>query len=262
MSTISKALRLLDLFTAERPAIGLSEFQRLTGSSKATLHRHLQALLTEGFLEQDARSGRYRLGPSLTRLAAQRAQGFSMRDAVKPFVDALSRQVGELVHCSVFDGTGLQAIYFAQHHDHALRVLFEESESIPLHATSSGIALVARLPEAEWPDLIAPPLARFTEHTPTDPAALLDLLRDVRQAGHSEMSETREAGVNSLGAAILDETGRPCAAISITYPSQRDAAVRERGAIAQLTETAKRLTEALGGRWPLSHGGAALARTA
>ena len=53
MGTISKALGLLDHFTPEKSEIGLSEFQRLSGYSKATTYRHLVALHEAGFLEQD-----------------------------------------------------------------------------------------------------------------------------------------------------------------------------------------------------------------
>ena len=196
------------------------------------------------------RTSAYRLGPALTRLAAMRDLSFSMRDTVKPLIDALSREIGELVHCSVFDGRSLQAIYHAQHHDHGLRVQFEDSEQIPLHATSSGVALLARLPETDWPTLLSPPLPAFTDRTPTDQLALTELLRDVRSIGHSEMKETREAGVSSIGAPVFDSQGQPCAAISITYPSQRDKSVRNKDPVTALLRTAAKLTHALGGELP------------
>ena len=247
MSTIGKTLRLLDLFTSERSAIGLSEFQRLTGTSKATLHRHLQALLRAGFLEQDRRTSAYSLGPALSRLAAQREQGFSMRDTVKPVADALSRKVAELVHVSVFDGQTMRAIYHAQHHDHGLRVQFEDAEFIPLHATSSGTALAAFLPQSDWSRLMAPPLQEFTARTVTEPDAIVALLTQIRARGHSEMSETRETGVSSIGAPIFDATGAPRAAISITYPTHRNDAVRARQAVQALRNAAAQITAAIGG---------------
>ena len=48
MSTISKALGLLDLFNEARPRLGLTDVHRLTGRDKATVHRHLVALEEAG----------------------------------------------------------------------------------------------------------------------------------------------------------------------------------------------------------------------
>ena len=44
MSTVTKALFLLDLFTGARPVIGLSAFQKQAGHDKATVYRQLRAL--------------------------------------------------------------------------------------------------------------------------------------------------------------------------------------------------------------------------
>ena len=52
MGTITKALTLLNLFSANRTEMGLAEIVRLSGRDKATVHRHLVELQENGFLEQ------------------------------------------------------------------------------------------------------------------------------------------------------------------------------------------------------------------
>ena len=44
MSTIEKALGLLDYFSEDTPEIGLSDFKTLTKYDKGTTHRYLSAL--------------------------------------------------------------------------------------------------------------------------------------------------------------------------------------------------------------------------
>ena len=68
MGTIAKALQLLTHFSTDLPEIGLSQFVQLTGEDKATLHRRLGELKASGFLDQDASSRAYRLGPAISRL--------------------------------------------------------------------------------------------------------------------------------------------------------------------------------------------------
>ncbi|MEC7141747.1 MAG: helix-turn-helix domain-containing protein, partial [Pseudomonadota bacterium] len=64
MTTVDKALSLLEYFSDLRPEIGLSEFARLSGFDKSAALRMLGALVRAGFVEQDAQSRKYRLGRS------------------------------------------------------------------------------------------------------------------------------------------------------------------------------------------------------
>ena len=52
MTTVDKALSLLDHFSHEQTEIGLSEFARLSGFDKSAALRMLSALVRAGFLEQ------------------------------------------------------------------------------------------------------------------------------------------------------------------------------------------------------------------
>ena len=104
MGTVTKALELLDHFSALRSEIGLGDFVRLTGRDKATVHRHLAELEQNGFLEQDAVSRAYRIGPALLRLAAVREAAFPVRRLLRPIVTDLAEAVGELAHATLLQG--------------------------------------------------------------------------------------------------------------------------------------------------------------
>ena len=83
MSTVDKALEVLGLFSEVRPSIGLSEAARLLQRDKSTVQRYLAALETQGFLEQDALSRAYHLGPAVTRLSVVREITYPIEMAVK-----------------------------------------------------------------------------------------------------------------------------------------------------------------------------------
>ena len=68
-SDVEKALRLLTLFSEQRPELGLSELARLAGYDKATSRRLLVALQRYGLIEQSPGSRRYRLGTTVLQLA-------------------------------------------------------------------------------------------------------------------------------------------------------------------------------------------------
>lgn len=107
MQTVDKALSLLNLFSERRAAIGLSELSRLSGFNKATVRRFLIALEKHGFVEQDATSRAYRLGPALLRLARVREAVSPVTSIVQPILEGLVAELGETAHFSLYAGGSL-----------------------------------------------------------------------------------------------------------------------------------------------------------
>ena len=70
-SSLTKGLRLLSLFTRERPEWGVSELSVVLGTAKSTVSRIARTLEAEGFLERAENSERLRLGIKLWSLGSQ-----------------------------------------------------------------------------------------------------------------------------------------------------------------------------------------------
>ena len=62
LSTVRNAARVLKAFLTREESIGVSELSRRLGLGKSAVHRLLTTLLAEGLVEQDPRTGGYRLG--------------------------------------------------------------------------------------------------------------------------------------------------------------------------------------------------------
>lgn len=251
MGTVTKALSLLNHFGAARPEIGLSGFRALTGRDKATLHRHLSELAACGFLQQDAATRAYRLGPAVLRLGGVREATFPARRAVRPIVDALSESLGELVHVSLLQGDVMSPLYHRDARCHATRVSFDEAELLPLHATASGLAMLAFGPEALLPGALERDLERHTERTTVDPDALRAAVDGVRETGIARVDQGYEIEVESLAVPAYDGTGEGAAAsVAVALPVSRaddDSRARIARALAAAGED---VTRELGGRVP------------
>ncbi|QFT59578.1 HTH-type transcriptional regulator KipR [Sulfitobacter sp. THAF37] len=250
MGTITKALELLDHFTKARSEIGLGDFVRLTGRDKATVHRHLTELEQNGFLEQDAISRAYRLGPALLRLTAVREAAFPVRRLLRPIVTELAEDIGELAHASLLQGDMLSSVFHFDPLRHGTQVSFDAAEMLPLHATSSGLAVLA-FSGAEMTDrVLGQTLPAMTDKTITDPDVLRDLLEEVRGTGISQLDSAFDTEVTSQGAPLFGLHGRVIGALSVAVPRVRATPRMMAHITPRLRAAAHAATQSLGGRYP------------
>lgn len=246
MSTVGKALSLLNLVASLSEDTGLSEIARLAALDKATARRLLVDLEAHGFIEQDKATKRYRIGAAPVRLARIREARFPFLRTAIPVVKALNEETEETCHLSEFSGHELWTVH-VETSPRANRVIVDVGSCYPLHATASGLALLAFLPEEQREAFLAQPLKAFTPHTVTDPEALRARINETRARGTSVSRNGLEPGVISTAAPVLSPDGLPVGTISIAAPEVRvdDARLAELNSAAQAA--ASRLSAALYG---------------
>jgi IclR family acetate operon transcriptional repressor len=253
MGTITKALEMLNLFSRTKPEIGLGEFVRLTGRDKATVHRHLVELERNGFLEQHPATRAYRIGPAILRLSSVREATHPVRKLLRPIVDRLADEVGELAHASLLQGDQLSPIFHADPRRHGTQVHFDEAEMLPLHATSSGLAVLAFSSPAFANRILSGALPPFTEKTISDPARLKRILEDIRSTGIGMAEQTFDQEVASEGAPIFDASGKPVGALAVAVPMVRASDEKMAAIRSALLAAAQVATTSLGGVFPDIH---------
>jgi len=247
MSTVVKALSLLDHFDARHSEIGLADLAKLSKLDKATTRRLLVALAVKGFIEQDPATRRYRLGAALVRLARIRDATFPLIEIARPIVEGLSERTGETVHISQIAGDALSSVFVCES-PHANRVSVEVGQILPFNCTASGLAFLSAASEAFQNQVLSGPLPRITPKSIATPAALKKRIEETRKLGYALSEQGFENGVVSVAAAIMDPSGAAIGALSITSPAVRaDAATLvQHGRDA--CEAAARISASLGGR--------------
>ena len=253
MGTITKALEMLGYFSRTTPEIGLSDFVRLTGRDKATVHRHLVELEQNGFLEKNHMTRAYRLGPAILRLSSVREATHPVRSLLRPIVTQLATDVGELAHVSLLQGDQLSPVYHYDPQCHGTQVHFDEAEMLPLHATSSGISILAFADPGFVDRVLASQLSAFTDRTVTSPDALRTILDQARQTGFGHVTKAFDREVTSQGAALFDGSGTPVGAISVSVPAVRATDDKSAAIRPLLANAAVAATTSLGGVYPTHH---------
>ncbi len=250
MGTVSKALSLLDHFNRQQALIGLSEFSRLSGLNKATCFRMLSELAELGFVEQVGRAREYRLGPQVLRLAALREAAVPMRDAAMPVLRGLAQSLGETVHLSVLIGEKLRMLGFAYSPAHAMAVMMEDTDTLPFHATSSGLAVLGFSPLLFQDQVLARPLVRLTAQTLTDPVAVRARVVAVGGQGYATSAGGFEAEVDSIAFPLFDGQSRCCGALAVAAPAARLTAANRLLIRAEVAKAARQIIALWGGQVP------------
>ena len=89
------------------------------------------------------------------------------------------------------------------------------------HATATGKAMLAWLPEDEMRRILGKTLKRYTPNTIVDFDKLIEALRIVRRTGYALDQEEYLPGVICVGAAVRDHAGAVVGAISASMPTMR-----------------------------------------
>jgi Transcriptional regulator len=246
LSTVRNAARLLKAFLTREEALGVSELARRLDLGKSNVHRLLSTLVAEGLVEQDARTGGYRLGIVMFELGEAVKVHMDLHAAAGPVLAHLREQTGESSQVGVLDGD--EVVYVDRLESaHSLRLFTETGRRVPAHCTSSGKVLLANLSDQDREAfLVRSPLPRLTPYTVVDPAALRDELASVRARGWAEAINEREIGVASIAAPIRDIHGDVVAAISIGAPVARFGAVPRRRFARALVEAGEAVSRRLG----------------
>jgi DNA-binding IclR family transcriptional regulator len=251
MGTITKALRLLSHFSSDRGEIGLASFVRLSGGDKATVRRHLVELEANGFLEQHPETRKYRLGPALLRLASVREKHFPIRSAVVPVVDQLADTLGELVHASLLQGAYMSPLYHADPLRHGLRVIFDQGEMLPLHATSSGLTMMAFGPEGVIDTALSVDMSSYAPNTIITRSDMLHLIQQIRAVGYGYSDQFYTRDIMSFGMPFFGPEGEAIGTLAVPLPRSRLNDAKKAEILRGLRDACSAATQSCGGDVPV-----------
>jgi IclR family KDG regulon transcriptional repressor len=242
LSSVKKALDVLDFFTVEKHELSLAEISKRMGMHKSSVYRILRTLEAANFLQWDSGSSRYSLSLKILELANRVLAHYDLRTTAGPFMEELAAKTGEIIHLSILDGG--EIVYLEKKGaGQVLTVATRVGGRYPAYASAMGKVLLAFLPEKQLQVVLeGTELTAMTSCTITDADQLLRELEKIRRQGYALDNEEAFPGIRCIAAPIRERSGNVVAAISATVPAQRLARKRIPELIKMITETASRIS--------------------
>jgi IclR family transcriptional regulator, KDG regulon repressor len=195
MDAAEKTLAVLDaLAVRDDGADRLADVAARAGLPRSTVHRILQRLVERGYARAEG-DGRYVAGARVLALAGDALHDLH-RGRVAPILEALRDDVGHTVHLALLTGDEATYVEKLESRDSGYELASRVGMRLALHRTAIGKAILATLPD--------------------DGRLAATERQQIRERGYALDDQENERNVRCVGAAVLDERGRPTGAVSVS----------------------------------------------
>lgn len=236
---VGRALEILMAFSESDPELSVSELLKRVDLSRPTLYRLVYTLEEHGFLVSFGEPQRFRLGPSVSRLAHVWKGTLDLKSIAEPVLKRIWHATSETVAMFVPQGN--------------MRLCVEELPSPqPLNFKrgvgytervvrgASGRAILAFMQPTEAV------LRSYLAGSGVDPKKLEDELATTRQRGYSVSRNELISGAVAIAAPFFDRSGQVAGSIGVFGPEVRLDAGRQKEVAQLLLLESQMLSEALG----------------
>jgi DNA-binding IclR family transcriptional regulator len=238
-SGAERFVRVLETFTPTRTSQTASEIGRRARLPSSTAHRIVGELISSGLLERD-QGRQVRIGLRLWELTTRSSRALRLRQVALPFMERVQAKVQEhtqLVVLEQQEALCVERLSAPGAGENITRI----AGRLPLHASSSGLVLLAYADRDLQSRVLAQPLRRLTRETVTEPAKLSRLLAGVKRDGHVIAPGYVSAVSTGVATPVRDATGEVIASLSAILP--REAATET--ALRELKAASRAIGEAL-----------------
>ena len=245
---LARSLALLRLLASRATPVPAATLARELELPRSTTYHLLAVLEQEGFVVHLPEARAYGLGVAVFELGLAYLRHDPLERLARPLLVRLVDRVGGTAHLGVLHGP--ETLYLLKEAPRgSVALVTDVGVRLPAHLTASGRSILAALPRAQVRALY-PSAASFVDRTglgPRTPGQLRELLAAEAARGWSTEDGHVTSGIASVAAAARDGTGRPVAAVGVTFASDRRPSAADRADLAaDVVATADALSRRLG----------------
>lgn len=216
----ARGLSVLEAFGPGHKSMSVAEVAERTGLDRAVTRRLLLTLVELGFARADGRQ--FELTSKVLKLGYSFLAASALDATLKPYLDALSAEIGETVSVSVLEGSDAVIVARSERPSHRVAFAVTMGMRLPAFASASGRVLLAALPDGEGAALLKrTKRQKFTSHTVTGEREVAKLVALARSEGHAVSWEELEEGLVSFAVPIRNRGGAVVASLNTSANASR-----------------------------------------
>ena len=220
MDSVKSVLRIIEA-VATSPEIGVSDLARHLQQPKTTVQRGLMTLHEAGWIRPtNEPRRRWKITSKLFMLSRSAETEARLRRAALPIMQSLRDETQETTHLMVREERHLVLIERVDS-PLALRTVRDLGSRSPLHVSANGKAYLAHRSAREQEDYLNGKLTALTENSKTDPDAIRREIAQIKKLGYATNVGELDLHVHAVAAPVMNQEGRPIAALSISCPASR-----------------------------------------
>jgi IclR family pca regulon transcriptional regulator len=220
VEALAKGLRILSLFTEQRPTWRVSDIAPAVGMPLPTVYRVVMTLTAEGYLDH-LPGGDYRPGVRVLTLGTAALRGLDLVEIATPRLQRLATASGETVNLAVLTADKVLYLVRLRNSDLVTANIQVGSTLAAVH-TSIGKLLLAHLDEADLAARVSDD-SFAGNHGPNAKVSLQELRGDlakIRADGWATQDEELTFGLRSVAAPVRDDSGGVVAGANIAVQSR------------------------------------------
>ncbi|WP_408011226.1 IclR family transcriptional regulator [Pseudalkalibacillus sp. A8] len=243
-NVINKTFSVLRAFTDEKNEWGVNELSRFLDMPVSSVHRIISTLKSEYLLEYSERTGKYKVGSDLIRMASIISTNVDIKKLARPYLNELSMDL----HHSVYLG-----LYYPQYRklsfvesvksSRALQYVLEIGVLQPIHIAASGKNILAHLSHSNILEILKEEI-----DSESDRKKFLEELKIIKDQGYAITANERKKGALSVGAPVFGASEEVIGSIICVIPIADYEKSKESDYIKRVKKAAQDLSYSLGYR--------------
>ena len=244
--SVVMALEILEYLARVQEPVGVAAIASALGITKSRVYRHLQTLLSRGYIYQPGSFEKYQIGSRMVSLSHAVAEHVRLANIGKAAITQLRDALGHFTVLSERDSDGIRVVA-TRAGTSILEVQVKQGSLLPYHASAQGKLCLA-FGEPELLDRVCRgKLDALTPYTITTARALRSEIDRVRRNGYATAFNESLVGTNILAAPIIGPgqvlRGTVAVIDSVQFLRQQPS----RTQIARVIAAARQITKLLGG---------------
>jgi len=215
IQAVEFALEILEYVARGQTSVGVSEMARAFGTTKSRIHRHLQTLVSAGYLIRNEETERYSISARLMALGQAVSESFELATAAREIARELRDLTGHAVAISQPERDGVRILLIVPSRSN-IEIYVKPGSLLQFHSSAQGKVALAFGDELVLPRLISEGLDLRTPYTVTDPDQLRAEVEAVRKRRWAAAPNEAMVGLNALAAPIFDALGGYVGSIAMT----------------------------------------------